>query len=237
MLCMQLTTPKRKIVVISALIVGLSFFTVPFLHEYIQQSVCAMEGVSNEMYFYKHYLPTAACSSERTLDDLFELSGGVTLGLISLGFFVLSLSQRWQIGILVSPSVASFQFMEAHIANAKGYMYTSFTPSVPMMWVIVASLVFVTMLYLTPRLVNAKLLDFRNISIIYLIVIGTVMFGMAIHNFLPTEDVSNSKYSAITIAAGAVLLVAVSKKHMSANDSITTNFDEGKKLPNLQMYA
>lgn len=234
---MQTVAVSQKTILISALIIGASFFTVPFLNEYVKQSVCSMENVSNMMYFYKHYLPTAACSAERTWDDLFELSGGVILGLVSLGFFVLSLSQRWQIGLLVSSSVASFQFMSAYMANSMGYMYTNFTSLVPLAWVIVASITFVAMLYLTPRLVNAKLPELRNVSIIYLIIVGTVMFGMVIHNFLPPEDVSNSKYSAITIAAGAVLLVAFSKKYMSSDDSITTNIDRNKKLPNSQMYA
>lgn len=209
---MQHNDVSKTTILFSVIIVGVALISVPYLHEYIQTSVCAMEGVSNSMYYNYGYI-TGACSAERTLDDLFEISGGLILGLSFLGLFVLSLSQKWRIGMLAFLPISSFQFTEAYIATSKGFMYSHFPNLVPIVWIIVSVMVFVGMLYLIPRLTNRKIPKLGHFSVMYMLIIGTVALGFMMHNFFLPEDVTTWKAVSITTAIGMILYIANRRKN------------------------
>jgi len=210
---------SRSTVLISAIIVGVSLFSVPYLHEYIQISICSIEGVSITMYYHYGYI-TGACSAERTLDDLFEISGGLVLGSSFLGLFALSISQKWKIGILSALPIASFQFTEAYIATSKGFMYSHFPHLVPVVWVIVSVMVFVGMLYVIPKLTNHKIPKLGYYSTMYMLIIGTVTLGLLMHNFFVPEDVTTWKAVSITATIGMMLYIA---NHRKSNISVHNN--------------
>ncbi|WP_428324361.1 hypothetical protein [Nitrosopumilus sp.] len=210
---------SRSTIIFSALIVGVSLILVPYPHEYTQLAVCSIEGVSGELYYNQGHI-TAACSTERTWDELFEISGGLMLGSIFLGFFALSLSQKWRIGILSSMPIASFQFTETYIATSKGFMYSHFPHFVPIVWIIIATLAFMVMLYLLPRLTTTIFSKIMKPSAIFLLVLGTINLGFIMHNIFESNEVNLWKVVAIDAAISGVLIIARHKK-----TSLPVNFN------------
>lgn len=211
---MQYNDIPRSTILISAIIVGAALLSVPYLHEYIQISICSIEGVSTTLYYHYGYI-TGACSAERTWDDLFEISGGLVLGLSFLGLFALSLSQKWKIGILSALPIASFQFTEAYIATSKGFMYSHFPHLVPAVWIVVSVMVFVGMLYIVPKLTNRKIPKLGYLSTMYMLIIGTVTLGLLMHNFFLPEDVNTWKAVSVTTAVGMILYITNHRKNPS----------------------
>lgn len=235
---MRFKLTSRQSFRLSLLVLGISLITVPYLHEYVQLSVCSVEGVSGNLYYYNWYYIMAACSAERTWDDLFEISGGLVLGFAFLGFFALSLAKKWDIGILTSLPLASFQFTEAYIANSAGYMYTHFTHFVPLTWIVVSGLVFVAMVYALPKLSKLKIPNLGKFSTVYLVIVGTVTVSLLLHNLLLPDVVTNYQILAIDTAIMTIFFVIFHKKdpvYASAKNSV--GIEKSTVPSNFPMYG